>query len=208
MVEYVINLLFILVDKLGYLGLGIVMFLESLIAPIPSEAILPFAGNLAYQGRFNVFLLILVTTLGGYLGTLPFYYLGTLGNKTMIINFIAKYGKWILLYPEDIEKAFGYFDTHGSKIVFFGKFIPLIRTIISLPAGVARMNFWVFSLYSIIGSGIWCSVQILVGFFLQENIGLFTKFLGTYEKILFAGFVGLFGFMIYKRLKNRQSQSN
>lgn len=205
MISQIIDFLFYLIEKLGYLGLGIVMFLESLIAPIPSEAILPFAGNLAYQGKFNLFLLIIITTFGSYLGTLPFYYLGTRASREGVLKFVDMYGKWIFVYREDVEKAFGMFDKQGGKIVFLGKFIPIIRTIISLPAGVARLNFWVFTIYSLIGSGIWCSVQILVGYFLGEEIDSFTRFLDTYEKILavviIIGFSWIFGKRIYKKIQ-------
>jgi membrane protein DedA with SNARE-associated domain len=205
MISQIIDFLFYLIEKLGYLGLGIVMFLESLIAPIPSEAILPFAGNLAYQGKFNLFLLIIITTFGSYLGTLPFYYLGTRASREGVLKFVEKYGKWIFVYREDVEKAFVMFDKRGGKIVFLGKFIPIIRTIISLPAGVARLNFWVFTIYSLIGSGIWCSAQILVGYFLGEEIDSFTRFLDTYEKILavviIIGFGWIFGKRIYKKIQ-------
>ncbi len=199
MVEQIIQFLFFIVDKLGYLGLFIVMFLESLIAPIPSEAILPFAGNLAYQGKFSILPLIFITSLGSYVGTLPFYFLGTKVKKTTIFSLTKKYGKWVFITVSDIEKAFSSFDKYGNRIVFFGRFIPVVRTIISLPAGTAHMNFLRFSIYSYLGSFLWCGAQVLIGYFLKDNIQVFTNFLATYEKILFVIFGGIFVYIIGKR---------
>jgi membrane protein DedA with SNARE-associated domain len=207
MLESIISYLFTIIENLGYSGIVFVMALESFFAPIPSEAILPFAGSLAYKGVFNLLLLILAAGFGSYIGSLPFYYVGKLGNKEKLLKIVEKYGKYLLIFPDDVENGFKMFDKHGAKIVFFGRLIPLVRTVVAFPAGVYHMNFWQYSAYTLLGSSIWSAIQILIGYAAGDNVDKFIDFLGYYEKIVLGIIAGIVIYIVYKRIQKIRTKA-
>ena len=157
MISSVIDWLVNLIEVIGYPGVAIAMFIESFFAPIPSEIILPFSGFVAFGGSLNIYVVIVVATLAAYLGTLPFYFIGRWGNE-FVMEFLKKYGKYLFISQDDLQKGFDAFEKYGRGIVFFGRLVPIVRTVISFPAGVSRMNFLQFSIYTLVGAGIWSSI--------------------------------------------------
>lgn len=160
----------------GYFFVFILMVLESTALPIPSEAIMPSAGFLISTGKFSFLGVIIFSALGSIVGSLISYCIGFYGSKPLVL----KYGKYFLLKPDDLLKTENFFAKHGEKTIFISRFIPVIRHLISLPAGAAKMNVLKFSLYTILGAGIWNTFLILVGFSLGINwqkIEQYTKYL-------------------------------
>ena len=158
-----------LISTTSYFGIFILMSLESLLIPIPSEITMPFAGFLVSLGRLNLFLVIITGAVANLVGSLVAYYIGYFLEETVIINWIKKYGKFLLLTVEDYEKSRSWFQKYGSGVVFFSRLLPGIRTFISLPAGLAKMNIWKFSFYTFLGSLIWSALLTYIGVYTGEN---------------------------------------
>ncbi|WP_123052669.1 DedA family protein [Clostridium sp. JN-1] len=165
MVEGLINLVIFILDKLGYVGIFFGMALESACIPIPSEAILPFGGYLSYTGRLNLALTIIIGTLGGTFGSIAAYYLGKLGGRPLV----EKYADKLRLSKSKIEKSDYYFNRYGEKIVFYSRLLPIIRTFISLPAGISKMEFKKFTIYTFLGSLLWSIVLGCAGYKMGQN---------------------------------------
>lgn len=149
----------------GYWGVGILMALESANIPIPSEVIMPFSGFLVTRGIFSFWVLVLVGALGNLVGSLLSYYLGAYGGRV----FLEKYGKFLFIHKRDMEIGDRWFAKWGSSIAFFSRILPVVRTFISFPAGVARMNIWKFSIYTFAGSFVWSALLVYVGYWSGEN---------------------------------------
>ncbi|WIB78074.1 DedA family protein [Curtobacterium sp. MCPF17_002] len=149
-----------LIDALGEWGVALMLFVETVFPPIPSEVILPLAGFLAGAGRMNLLLVLVLATLGSYLGALVLY---VLGAKIGFERTTRWLGKLPLVDEDDFRKAADWFHRHGKSAVFFGRFVPIVRSLISLPAGADRMHLGTFSVFTIIASGIWNSALVLLG---------------------------------------------
>ncbi|NBC65749.1 MAG: DedA family protein [Bacteroidetes bacterium] len=158
-----------IIESIGYPGIALLMILENIFPPIPSEVIMPFAGFVTEQGELNLFGVIAAGTIGSVLGTLPFYYLGLKIGEEQIKSWAQKYGRWIMLNPKDIDRATRWFERHDASAVFLCRLIPGIRTLISIPAGVARMNFFSFLTLSVAGTTIWIGLLTYLGQILGRN---------------------------------------
>jgi membrane protein DedA with SNARE-associated domain len=154
-----------IISLLSYFGVFFLMVLESMIFPIPSELVLPFVGFLIAKGEMGFLLAILFATLGSLVGSLLSYYLGKYGGD----KFVFKYGKYFLLNEEHLIHVKKWFSKKGELTIFIWRFIPIVRHIISIPAGIGKMNIKKFSIYTIIGAGMWNSFLIYVGFVLGNN---------------------------------------
>jgi len=151
--------------SLGYLGPLVLMALESCNIPIPSEIILPLSGFLVGQGVFSFWPAVLAGTVGGTLGSAVSYWIGALGGRPLLL----RYGKYVLISAADAAKADSYFERYGEATAFFSRLLPVIRTFISLPAGIARMHFGKFLAYTFAGSLVWSIVLVYVGQVLGQN---------------------------------------
>jgi membrane protein DedA with SNARE-associated domain len=149
----------------GYWGLTILMSLESMVAPVPSEAVMPFAGFLVYEHSFTFIGVILFSTLGSIIGSLISYYAGAWGGRP----FVKRYGRYLLLNVHDLELTERFFSRYGDKTIFISRFIPVIRHLISIPAGVGRMRIGKFIIYTVIGAALWNAFLTVVGFYLRDN---------------------------------------
>jgi membrane protein DedA with SNARE-associated domain len=165
MVESLVNVVILILGKLGYVGIFLGMALESACIPIPSEAILPFGGYLSYTGRLNLFWMIFIGTLGGTVGSIGAYYLGKLGGRPLV----EKYADKLRISKDKIRKSDEYFNKYGEKIVFYSRLLPIVRTFISLPAGISKMNFKKFTIYTFVGSLIWSIILGYAGYKMGEN---------------------------------------
>ncbi len=139
------------IDKSGYAGLFILSFLENLAIPIPSEIIVPFSAFLATTGRFSFTLVILVATLGNWLGSMTLFSIARFGGRWLL----ERYGRYVFIHPEDIKRAEGWFHHNGPATVFWFRLVPVGRAIVSIPAGIAHMHVKRFALYTLAGSVIW-----------------------------------------------------
>lgn len=161
------------IGDMGYWGIFLLMFLESTFFPFPSEIVMIPAGYLAFKGEMNLYIVILSGIVGSVTGALFNYYLAIhFGRK-----FILRYGKYFLIKEETLDKLEVFFARHGELSTFNGRLIPGIRQLISLPAGLARMNIAKFAFYSGLGAGIWVIVLVALGYFLGSNEALISEYL-------------------------------
>ena len=152
-----------LVDSIGYPGLAIIMFLENVFPPIPSEPFLLGAGFATVDGKMSLSWSILAATIGSLIGATVFYYIGIVIPEARIRSLLRRYGKFALLGEDDLDRALAWFVGHGRAVVFFGRCIPLVRTLISVPAGLTRMPLPQFLAYSAAGTALWSTFLIVVG---------------------------------------------
>lgn len=164
-IEQVIKVLTIYISALGYWGVGIGMAIESANIPLPSEVILPFGGYLVYTGRLEFYRVVLAGTVGGTVGSVLSYYLGLKGGRP----FLIKYGRYFGFSVKHLEMADHYFARYGEATVFFTRLMPIVRTFISLPAGISGMNFRRFVLYTFLGSLPWSFLLVFIGLKLGQN---------------------------------------
>lgn len=172
-----------LMEALGGVGAGIAIALENLFPPLPSEIILPLAGFTAAQGTLGLIEVLIWTTVGSVVGALALYGIGAwLGRRRMYA--IAE--RMPLIKIEDVERTEAWFDRHGSKAVFFGRMIPIFRSLISIPAGIERMPLLRFTLLTTAGSAIWNTIFVLAGFFLGANWHIVEDYAGIFQKVVIA----------------------
>jgi len=163
--SFLSGLIISLISGAGYLGIVAAMAIESACIPLPSEVIMPFSGYLASQGRFGLWWVSLAGALGCSVGSVLAYGVGAWGGRPLVM----KYGRYILISQKDLERADRFFAKHGDMATFVARLLPVIRTFISLPAGIARMDFWKFLFYSFAGSLPWCFFLAWIGFELGER---------------------------------------
>ena len=154
-----------IVSQLGYPGLFLLITLESTLVPIPSELIMPFAGYLAYTGRFSLAVILVINSSAALLGSAICYWIGAAGGKPLI----QRYGKYVLLRSKDLERTEVFFARHGKATILISRFLPVIRHVISIPAGIARMRLVPFFTQTFIGSTIWGTVLMMIGYELGAN---------------------------------------
>ena len=195
-------------NSLGYWGIGLLMFLENLFPPIPSELIMPLAGFTASQGKMNFWLAVLAGTIGTVLGALPWYYAGRLISEQRLKGWADRYGKWVGVSGEDISQSNQWFNRQGRKAVLFCRLVPGVRTLISLPAGINAMPLALFLIYSTIGTTLWTIFLTALGYFLGKNYALVEDYLGPVSKFVLLGLGIAFGIWLFWKIqKNRQAKS-
>jgi membrane protein DedA with SNARE-associated domain len=173
-----------IISKLGYPGLYLVMFLENVFPPIPSEVVLPLAGSLSLTGRFSIPWITIIGMLGSLTGAYLFYGLGKLLGEVRIRKFIEKYGRFALLSANDFDKSIAWFNKYNEWVIFFSRMVPIVRSLISIPAGIASMNLGTFSFYTILGTALWSLVLSVGGRLLGEQWPLIANFINTYQNVI------------------------
>jgi membrane protein DedA with SNARE-associated domain len=158
-----------LIEKTGYVGVALLMFLENVFPPIPSELIMPMAGFTAARGDLRFIGIVLAGTAGSAAGALLWYYVGTLVTSQRLRSWTQKHGRWLTLKPADVDKAHAWFGEHGGKAVFFGRLVPTVRTLISVPAGIFGMGRRKFIVLTVLGSGIWSTALTAAGYLLEDR---------------------------------------
>ncbi len=157
------------VVRSGYSGVFLLMLAENVVPPIPSELIMPLAGFTAARGQLNFFLVILAGTAGSLLGAVFWYYVGKRLGLKRLKHLAARHGRWVTLCPEDVDRADDWFGRHGASAVFFGRLVPTVRTLISVPAGIAGMPLPSFLAWSSLGTGLWTTLLAGAGYLLQSQ---------------------------------------
>ncbi|MGW0162879.1 DedA family protein [Mycobacterium sp. NPDC003323] len=190
-----------MMETLGGPGAGLAIFVENLFPPIPSEVILPMAGFAARLGELSLLGAIIWTTAGSVLGAWMLYGLGAWLGHDRIRSIVSRMP---LMDADDVDKTAAWFDKHGNKAVFFGRMLPLFRSFISIPAGIERMNFAVFTALTLLGSLIWNSVFVLAGYLLGANWHLVDPYAATLQYIVLGGAAAAVGWFIWKRIRRRR----
>ncbi len=191
-------------ESLGYVGIGLLMFLENLFPPIPSELIMPLAGYTASlpDPKIQVIPAIVVGVIGTIVGAIPWYYAGLLLGQERLRVLAGRYGKWIGVSEDDLDKSVTWFQKHGVKAVLFGRMVPGIRTLISIPAGIGKMPLIPFFIYSTIGTIGWVTLLTYAGYFLGENYDLVEKNIDVITKVVVFGvLIAIASFISYRLWK-------
>jgi membrane protein DedA with SNARE-associated domain len=192
-----------LMETLGGLGAGIAIAAENLFPPLPSEVILPLAGFTASQGSLGLLEVIVWTTLGSIVGALALYGIGAMLGRSRM--------RWLaeripLIRVEDVDKAEAWFDRHGAMTVFFGRMIPIFRSLISIPAGVQRMNLALFIALTTAGSLIWNTIFVLAGFLLGENWHLVEAYADVLQYVVIGAVVIVIGLFLVVRIRSIRAE--
>jgi membrane protein DedA with SNARE-associated domain len=169
---------------IGYPGITLVMLIENLFPPIPSELVMPFAGFLVGRGTLNLGLAIGAGTLGSVLGAVALYYIGMWAGEPLVRPFVQRFGKWFLISEADLDRTLHLFTTRGDLIVLGGRVIPIVRSLISLPAGMNRMPMGRFLLFTTIGSLVWTSLLTIGGVWLGANWELVITWVEQYQRVV------------------------
>lgn len=196
--EWLSSIIISIIEKTGYFGITALMALESANIPVPSEIIMPFSGLLVFEGKFNLLWVIFWGAFGNLAGSIVSYYLGFWGGR----SFLEKYGKFLLITKHDLDLADRWFKKYGTLTIFASRVLPIVRTFISFPAGIARMNVLKFSLYTFCGSFIWSYLLTYIGVIMGEN---WTRLEGYFRKFDWAIVVLLTiggAWWVWRHLKN------
>jgi membrane protein DedA with SNARE-associated domain len=194
--EFLATYITAFISHTGYISVFLLMVGESMFLPIPSEAVMPFAGFLIADGHFSFPLVILVSTLGSITGSLISYFIGAhLGEP-----FVEKFGKFFLINRDDLEATKRFFGRFGEITILISRFIPVVRHLISLPAGVGRMNLFKFCAYTVIGASLWNAFLAWVGFFLKHKWNTVMKYSHTIDLVVIGILVILVGYFIYNHI--------
>ncbi len=167
-----INSLLTTMNAMGYPGIFILMAMESSVIPVPSELVMPPAGYLAHLGQMNIWVAILMGTVGSLVGAYANYFTARWLGRPLVL----KYGKYVWITEEKFAKVEQFFLKHGEISTFIGRLLPVIRHLISIPAGIAGMNHLRFSLYTVVGAGMWCTILAWIGYFIGEKQELIMKY--------------------------------
>jgi len=190
-----------IIGTMGYPGIGLLTALGNANIPIPSEAVLPVGGLAAAKGTMNLHTVAWVGTLGSIIGSVVSYWVGAL----LGVDFLRKYGKYVLMKTSEIDVAERWFDKHGLAVTLWGRFVPLVRSFVSLPAGMVRANFGVFLLYSFLGSLPWCYLWTWLGFKVGENWSSVEKYTKILDALVVLAIVLLLAKFIWSRFKKKEA---
>jgi membrane protein DedA with SNARE-associated domain len=182
------------IQSTGYFGIVLLMFLENIFPPIPSELIMPLAGYMVAEGKQNLAGVILAGTVGSVMGALPLYYAGYFLGEERLKAFADKHGRWLTVSREDLERAKKWFDRHGKMAVLLCRLVPALRSLISIPAGIARMNLALFLFYTAMGASLWTALLTGAGYLLGAKFETVGEYLNPMSYVIVG--VILFSYII------------
>lgn len=195
--ESIVHYATLVISRTGYTGIGILMIMESMIMPVPSEAVMPFAGFLWFEHKLSFWGIVAASTLGSIIGSLISYFLGAYGGRPLV----KKFGKYLLLNDHDLDVTERFFARHGEKTIFISRFIPIVRHLISIPAGLGRMNIVRFSIYTIVGAGLWNSFLTWLGFHLRDNWETISQYTQIIDVVLIVLIFAAIVYFVYRHLR-------
>lgn len=186
------------IDAMGYVGVALLMAIESCNIPLPSELILPYAGYMVQQGQLNFHLAALAGAVGCVLGSLPSYALGYYGGRP----FLEKYGKWLLVTHHDLDTAERWTEKYGDWAFFICRMLPVVRTFISLPAGILKAHFWTFTALTFLGSWVWSYGLVYVGVKLGDNLEVFRHYWHKFDAVIAVTIVVLGVWYVWSHIRH------
>ncbi|WP_313258717.1 DedA family protein [Lacrimispora sp.] len=195
-------------NQFGYAGIALLIAIENIFPPIPSEVILTFGGFMTTKSNLNIWLVLLSATTGSTAGAIVLYYIGRLVTPERLGRFIDRWGFLLQLKTQDILKAENWFNRRGSLTVFFCRFIPIVRSLISIPAGMAKLKMSKFLLYTVSGTAIWNVILINLGAFAGEKWSIIADYINTYSYVVFVllAFAGV-GIIIWLMCRKKIKKS-
>jgi membrane protein DedA with SNARE-associated domain len=198
--QEVIDWLLLTIGAMGYPGIFLLMAMESSVIPIPSELVMPPAGYLAQQGMMNLWFAIICGAMGSLVGA----YVNYLAAHYLGRPLILKYGRYVWITEEKFAKVETFFHRHGEISTFIGRLLPVVRHLISLPAGLAGMNHWKFTFYTLLGAGIWCTVLTWIGYFIGQNRELIVRY--SHQAVIGVVIFSILLVTVYVRRHRRKSR--
>jgi len=189
-----------LISSFGYAGIFVLMVFESMILPVPSELVMPFAGFLVVEGRFTFLGVMIASSLGSLVGSLISYYIGYYGGN----RFVVKFGKYLLLDEEDLKKTEDWFAARGEKTVLISRFIPVVRHLISIPAGIGRMDLKKFCIYTLIGATAWNGILAYFGYKLGEHWQDVRVYSEPLSMVMAVVIVVVGGYFVYRHVRHKR----
>jgi membrane protein DedA with SNARE-associated domain len=199
MTDWIISIM----EQLGYFGIALLMFLDNVFPPIPSEVIMPSAGFAASKGQLLLSGVIIAGSIGSLVAAALLYWVGRKIPNQSIFNWVDRYGKYLFIKSEDVKKALDWFEKYGHRVVFFGRMVPAVRSLISIPAGMSHMPFWKFMLYSSVGTIIWTTFLACVGYYFGNNIELMQQIFSRVGYVIITIVLILVAYFFYKKSKAR-----
>jgi membrane protein DedA with SNARE-associated domain len=194
-----------IISSMGYPGLTLVMFLENVFPPIPSEIVLPLAGSLTLTGRFSILGVVLWGMVGSLAGALFFYALGKLLGESRVRWLIDKTGKYLAISNDDFDRSLTWFDRYGDWVIFFGRMVPIVRSLISIPAGLASMNMVKFVFYTILGTSCWNFILSFAGRLLGASWPVVADWIGVYQNVvLVLTVLAVAAFLVFRFSRKKQ----
>ncbi|MCY0150936.1 DedA family protein [Hoeflea alexandrii] len=195
-----------LVDQGGYFAVAFLMFAENVFPPIPSELIMPLAGFSAARGEMSLVMVVLAGSIGSLLGAILWYYIGVWIGTERLKRWSARRGRWLTLTPGEIDRASAWFDRHGGKAVFVGRLVPAVRTLISVPAGVAGMPLGKLVLYSMVGTALWTAFFAGAGYLLESQYDKVQNWLNPASNVVIATLVIWYIYRVVTSANGRDAQ--
>jgi membrane protein DedA with SNARE-associated domain len=202
MVNWVMKMMY----SAGAPAIALLMFIENVFPPIPSELIMPLAGYMVAQGKLSLLGIIVAGTIGSVLGALPLYYLGRKVGEKRLKELADRHGRWVTVSGCEIDKAKHWFDRHGGAAVFFCRLVPGVRSLISIPAGIAKMNLAAFLAYTTIGSAIWTGLLAWLGYILGSRFRQVEEYLDPASYVVLGGLVVAYVWRVVRHGKGNQRQ--
>jgi membrane protein DedA with SNARE-associated domain len=194
------------IEQLGYVGVALLVVLENVFPPIPSEIVLPFAGFVAQRGSDSVVLMILAATVGSVIGALIMYWIAAVIGDERLHAFTRKFGKWVQIREADLTRAEEWFDRHAVSAVLVGRCVPLIRSVVSIPAGFRRMKLIPYIAYTFLGSLVWNIALVGAGAMLGENWERVEPVVATFQWIVIVLIVAVAARLVYTFFRRRRVQ--
>lgn len=193
-------------EQLGYFGIALLMFLDNVFPPIPSEIIMPSAGYTASQCQLLLIGVIISGSIGSLLAAATLYWLGRKISDQKLYAFVDKYGKYLFIKVADVDKSLEWFERYGHRIVFFGRMVPAVRSLISIPAGMSKMPFAKFMFYSGLGTIIWTTFLAYVGYYFGNNTEMMHKIFSQVSYLIIAIVISIIIWIVYRRQKRKHSK--
>lgn len=197
--EWIISIM----EQLGYLGIALLMFLDNVFPPVPSEIIMPSAGYSASQGQLLLLGVIIAGCIGSLFAAAVLYWVGYRCKHESIYHWVNRYGKYLWIKEQDVRNSLHWFEQYGHRIVFFGRMIPAIRSLISIPAGMSHMPFWKFMFYSGLGTIIWTTFLACVGYYFGENQQLMQQIFSQVSHVIIGLVLLVIAILLYRRHKSK-----
>lgn len=192
-----------IIERFGYTGIALLIALETIFPPLPSEIILPLGGFTASRGDLTLWVVVLAATLGSVAGALVLYAVGYWFGQERLYWLVDRYGRYVLLKQSDIDKANDWFERYNTKAVLIGRMIPVVRSLISIPAGLTKMALPTFLVYTAIGSALWNSALIGSGYLLGNNWDEVEQYVGYLQYAVILGAIAGAGWFVWSRLRSR-----
>ncbi|OTG85918.1 alkaline phosphatase [Acinetobacter sp. ANC 4558] len=197
------NWVLFIMEQLGYIGIAFLMFLDNIFPPIPSEIIMPSAGYSASRGQLILIGVIIAGSIGSLVAASVLYWLGYKVKQDRMFRFIDNYGQYVFLKTDDVKKSLAWFEQYGYRIVFFGRMIPAMRSIISIPAGMNRMPYGKFMFFSSIGTIIWTTFLACIGYYFGENQIFMQHIFRQASNIIIAILLVVLLFILYRKYQQK-----